>query len=74
MLGCWAGYVDVATICILLCVCVVVRVQVDDAMLDRLLDRTHLLADESPLPYPASGVGYEVVVAQDSSTLLRGVE
>jgi hypothetical protein len=46
---------------------------VDDAMLARLLDRTHL-EDGRPLPYPASGVGYEVVQAQESTGLLSNVE
>ena len=46
---------------------------VDDAMLEKLLDRTHL-AQQKSLPYPASGVGYEVVQASESSGLLSNVE
>lgn len=42
-------------------------------MLDQLMSRRHLEGN-GPLPYAASGVGYEVVAAQDSSTLLSGVE
>lgn len=48
---------------------------VDDATLERLLDRSHLeLGCSGALPYAPSGVGYEVVVAQDSSGLLSNVE
>lgn len=48
---------------------------VSDATLERLLNRSHLELNQSGvLPYPASGVGYEVVVAQDSSGLLSNVE
>jgi hypothetical protein len=46
---------------------------VDDATLARLLDRTHL-AQNKALPYPATGVGYEVVQATESSGLLSNVE
>ena len=46
---------------------------VDDATLARLLDRAHLLKGAA-LPYPASGVGYEVVAAGDGGGLLSNVE
>lgn len=41
---------------------------VPPAMMLKLLDRTHL-AEDKPLPFPPSGVGYEVVAAQDTSLL-----
>ncbi|KAI8463605.1 MAG: P-loop containing nucleoside triphosphate hydrolase protein [Monoraphidium minutum] len=46
---------------------------VDEPTLAALLDRTHL-AECKPLPYPASGVGYEVVAAAENSGLLSNVE
>ena len=46
---------------------------VDDATLERLLDRTHL-AQGKPLPYPATSVGYEVVTACEGTGLLSNVE
>lgn len=46
---------------------------VDEDMLSKLLDRSHL-AESKPLPYPASGVGYEVVQACESTGLLSNVE
>jgi len=46
---------------------------VDEACLARLLDRTHL-SQGTPLPYPPSGVGYEVVQACESTGLLSNVE
>ncbi|GBF95152.1 ATP-dependent DNA helicase [Raphidocelis subcapitata] len=46
---------------------------VDEATLSKLLDRTHL-AEGRQLPYPPSGVGYEVVQASESSGLLSNVE
>lgn len=46
---------------------------VDEATLTKLLDRTHL-AENKPLPYPATGVGYEVVQASESTGLLSNVE
>lgn len=45
---------------------------VSAATLTSLLDRGHL-AQGTAAPYPPSGVGYEVVKAADSSTLLQGV-
>eukprot|EP00877_Chromochloris_zofingiensis_P014670 jgi/Chrzof1/9457/Cz04g03240.t1 len=47
---------------------------ITDDMLETIMDRTHLLQEGQPLPYPPSGVGYEVVHQADSSTLLSGVE
>ena len=49
---------------------------VDDATLERLLDRAHLEQERGggALPYPASGVGYEVVQAVETSGLLSNVE
>lgn len=42
-----------------------------DAALDALLDRTHLLApaEGAVLPFPAQGVGYEVVDQMDATGL-----
>lgn len=48
-------------------------VQVDDTQLSALLDRGHLEHDQ-PLPYPQAGPGYEVVLHNDSSALLQGVQ
>lgn len=45
---------------------------VDDAMLRRLLDRTHL-AEGKALPYALSGVGYEVVQNANESTMLQNI-
>lgn len=45
---------------------------VDDKTLNKLLDRSHLEQNKAA-PYPPSGMGYEVVQAMDSSTLLQGV-
>lgn len=44
---------------------------VTEATLDALLDRTHLLAPaaEASLPFPAQGVGYEVVQQMDANGL-----
>jgi ATP-dependent DNA helicase len=47
--------------------------EVDDAMLERILDRGHLARSE-PLPYPESGPGYEVVQQLEAGGLLQGVE
>ena len=49
---------------------------VDDAMLDKLLDRSHLELDKknAPYPYAATGKGYEVVAAADGGGLLSGVQ
>ena len=47
--------------------------EVDNVMLDKILDRTHL-AQGAPLPYPESGPGYEVVQQLEGSGLLQGVE
>lgn len=46
---------------------------VSDDVLTALLDRTHL-AQGKAAPYPASGVGYEVVQSHDSAALLSGVQ
>lgn len=47
--------------------------EVDNIMLDKILDRTHL-TQGAPLPYPESGPGYEVVQQLEGSGLLQGVE
>jgi hypothetical protein len=48
---------------------------VSDAVLEALLDRAHLEQEAGAgLPYPASGVGYEVIAAQEGSGLLSGVQ
>jgi hypothetical protein len=49
---------------------------VDDAMLDKLLDRSHLELDEktTTLPYAATGKGYEVAAASDGGGLLSEVQ
>lgn len=48
--------------------------EVSDAMLDRILDRTHVEAN-AELPYPAEGMGYSVVsqAASGSTGILSGV-
>lgn len=47
--------------------------EVDNATLNQLLDRTHLLHGK-PRPYSESGPGYEVVQQIEGSGLLQGVE
>ena len=47
--------------------------EVSKAMLDKILDRGHLLSGQA-LPYKESGPGYEVVQQLDGSGLLQGVE
>jgi len=47
--------------------------EVDVEMLEKILDRSHL-ANGTPLPYPESGPGYEVVQQLEGSGLLQGVE
>jgi hypothetical protein len=47
--------------------------EADDAMLDRILDRRHLI-ERIPRPYEEAGPGYEVVHQLDGSGLLQGVE
>jgi len=47
--------------------------EVDDASLNKILDRKHLGAGTA-LPYPESGPGYEVVQQLDGSGLLQGVQ
>lgn len=47
--------------------------EVDDTMLEKILNRSHLLHGK-PRPYPESGPGYEVVQQIEGSGLLQGVE
>lgn len=47
--------------------------EVSKAMLDKILDRRHLISGQA-LPYKESGPGYEVVQQLDGSGLLQGVE
>lgn len=47
--------------------------EVNDVMLNKILDRDHLLKG-TPLPYAESGPGYEVVQQLEGSGLLQGVE
>lgn len=51
--------------------------EVDDAMLDKLLERKHLeltsIGPASSVPYPAVGKGYRVVTHEDSSGMLSSI-
>ena len=47
--------------------------EVSDAMMEKILDRTHL-SKGARLPYPESGPGYEVVQQLEGSGLLTGIE
>lgn len=46
---------------------------VDEAMLDQLMDRSHIMRGEDA-PYPKKGVGYEVVQQQKGASLLQTVQ
>jgi ATP-dependent DNA helicase len=48
--------------------------EISDAMLDKILDRKHLINVGGIRPYPENGPGYEVVHQLDGSGLLQGVE
>lgn len=49
--------------------------KVSDADLELLFDRRHLElhADPASVPYPPTGVGYEVIQGADDATLLASV-
>jgi hypothetical protein len=45
---------------------------VSDAQLERLLDRTHMVADK-PVPYALVGPGYECIQNSNEATMLQGI-
>lgn len=48
--------------------------EISDAMLEKILNRKHLINVGGIRPYPENGPGYEVVQQLDGSGLLQGVE